>query len=93
MFHSSDDAEKYCPETSSFFTAPDDDRGKGGILNLGTGEAQTLYVLVNDPITHERKIFLGPVYSSYYFKTDYNDRLNDEDWKKRIKNHKQFDCN
>lgn len=93
LFKSYDDAEKYCPEVSSFFTAPDDDRGKGGILNLGTGKVQTLYVLADDPITHEKKIFLGPVYSSYSFQTSYDDRLNDEDWKKRIKNYKSFDCN
>lgn len=93
LFKSSDDAEKYSPETSSYFTAVPDDRGEGGILNLGTGEVQTLYVLSNDPFTHEQKIFLGPVYSSYSFKTDYDDRLNDENWKNRIKNYKPFDCN
>ena len=93
LFRSSDDAERYCPETSSYFTAVDDDRGPGGILNLGTGEVQTMYVLAKDPVTHEDKIFIGPVYSSYEFETGYSDRLNDEDWKVRINNYKPFDCN
>lgn len=93
LFKSSDDAEKYVPETSSYFTAVPDDRGEGGILNLGTGEVQTLYVLSDDPITHEKKIFIGPVYSSYSFQTNYDDRMNDTNWKDKIKNYKPFNCN
>jgi hypothetical protein len=71
------------PEVASMFTAVDDVRGAGGIVHLGTGKPQMMYTLVEDPKTHEEKIMMGPVYTSYVFTTTYGDRLNDTDWEKR----------
>lgn len=87
LFKYQEDAFNFKPEVSSMFTGVDDERGPGGIIHLGIGETQMMYLLVKDYITGENKIFLGPVYSSYEFKTDYNTRLNDDDWKQTYKSY------
>ncbi len=93
LFMNENDALDFSPEVSSYLTAVDDDRGPGGIQNLGTGNIQMLYVLFKDLKTGSSKIYIGPIYSSYIFDTEYNDRLNDEEWNKRYKNYKPFNCN
>jgi hypothetical protein len=75
-----DDIFNFKPEVCSIFTAPDDDRGPGGIHHLGTGKVQTLYVLSCDPVTKEYKVFIGGTYSSYEVFTDYETRYSDKDW-------------
>ncbi|QKF94667.1 DUF3160 protein [Fadolivirus algeromassiliense] len=87
LFHSDEIALELKPEISSMMTAVDDDRGPGGIVHLGTGPCQLMYVLVRDGRTGEQKILLGPSYTTYEVITDYNTRLNDEEWKQQYKNY------
>ena len=84
-------ARDFKPEVSSIFTAVDDDRGPGGIVHLGTGPTQLIYVLSKDPRTGEMKVFLGPVYSSYEVITPYETRYNDADWMEKHKALKPLD--
>ena len=83
LFHDSEEALEFKPEVSSMFTGVNDERGPGGIVHLGTGSVQTMYVLTKDPESNEDKIVLGPVYSTYEFITPYETRLNDEEWKEQ----------
>ena len=82
LFHSHSDAMMMKPEISSYFTAPEDDRGVGGILHIGTGETKVIYVKYKDDMGDEC-IYMGPIYSAYEFITPYSERLNDDEWKNR----------
>ena len=79
LFHKQEGALEVVPECGTWFTAPYDNRGPGGIETLGTNGTNLLYVVVDN------KVFLGPTYNAYSFRTDYNDRLNDEEFATRIK--------
>ncbi|AYV77698.1 MAG: DUF3160 domain-containing protein [Edafosvirus sp.] len=79
------------PEVSTIFTGVPDDRDAGGIIHLGTGPIRLLYVLSRNPHDGETKVFLGPVYSSYEFKTPYTVRHNDEEWAKEYAKYKPLD--
>ncbi|AYV77697.1 MAG: DUF3160 domain-containing protein [Edafosvirus sp.] len=79
------------PEVSTIFTGVPDDRDTGGVIHLGTGPVRLLYVLSRNPHDGETKVFLGPVYSSYEFKTPYTVRHNDEDWMKEYTKYKPLD--
>uniref|UniRef100_A0A7R9U7D3 DUF3160 domain-containing protein n=1 Tax=Pinguiococcus pyrenoidosus TaxID=172671 RepID=A0A7R9U7D3_9STRA len=83
LFNRPEDAYEYRPEVSSFFTAPPDNRGRGKICHLGTGEAQLMYILVGDGMGRE-KVMLGPVYTAYEVVTEYEDRMNDQEWAARL---------
>ncbi len=54
---------------------PKDIIDKGGIIHLATGEVQLGYFIVEK--LGKKKIYLGPVYSFYEFKTEYEKRYND----------------
>ena len=93
LFESDDTALEFTPEVSSMFTGSSDLRDGGGIVHLGNGPVQVMYILVKDYITNEDKIFMGPVYSTYEFITDIGTRLNDEEWKKEYKNYQSLNFN
>jgi len=61
--------------------------GPGGIVHLGTGPCKLMYLLTTDHVTNEPKIMVGPTYSAYEVITDYNTRLNDEEWKTEYVKH------
>ena len=73
------------PEVGTCFTGVNDERGPGGVLHLGTSQPQIMYILVKDPRTGSKKVFMGPVYTSYEVLTDYDTRYNDEEWKTALK--------
>ena len=87
LFHNPKRALEEKPEVGTCFTGIDDDRGPGGVVHLGTGLPQLMYILINDSRSGEQKVFLGPAYTSYEVVTDYNTRYNDEEWKNA---HKKF---
>ena len=90
LFQNNDEMLKFKPEIGTMFTAPNDIRGPGGIIHLGTGSIQNMYILVKDPYTNEDKVFIGPVYSAYEFTTDPQTRLNDDEWEKIYQNYKKI---
>lgn len=81
------------PEIASLFTGVNDIRGPGGIVHLGNSGAQIMYLLVKDIETNKQKIVLGPVYSTYEFITNYDERLNDEEWEKVFQNYQPLNFN
>lgn len=83
LFPNNDDALKYKPEIASMFTGVPDDRDEGGIVHIGVGSIKLMYVLAK--CGEEKKIFVGPTYSSYEFITPYGQRLNDNEWKDLLK--------
>jgi len=85
LFIDEKDFTKISPEVSSLFTGVPDDRDNGGIIHLGTGNPQLMYIIYNN------KVFLGPTYSSYQFKTEYTERLNDDEWTNKITNYKKLE--
>jgi len=87
LFHNAVQAMKFKPEVSSFCTGVNDERGPGGIVHLGTGPCKLMYLLTTDHVTNEPKIMVGPTYSAYEVITDYNTRLNDEEWKTEYVKH------
>jgi hypothetical protein len=91
LFHDKESTFVAKPEVSSYFTGMDDERGPGGILHLGTGPVNLMYILMKDQSTQENKILLGPSYSAYEFITDYKTRLNDDEWAKQIENYQQIE--
>lgn len=94
LFYTKDEAPtKFNPEVSSFFTAVPDERDDGGIIHLGNGPVQLMYVLTTNNITKEKTVYVGPVYSTYEFITDFNTRLNDEEWKNSYQKYKPLNFN
>jgi hypothetical protein len=94
LFYDKDKSSvEFKPEVSSFFTAFPDDRDSGGIVNLGNGPVQLMYLLTTNEITKERTVYLGPVYSTYEFITDVNTRLNGEEWSKSYQKYKPLNFN
>jgi hypothetical protein len=91
LFHDKEDALKVKPEVSTFYTSVDDVRGPGNISTLGTGSCKMVYYHVVDEKRGIDKIMLGPTYGVYSFVTGYNDRLNDDDFAKRIGEFSQFE--
>lgn len=81
LFKEKRDSFKFTPECSTLFTAGQDIRGKGGIVHLGCGPVQNLYVIYNN------KVFLGACYSTYEFITEEKERLNDDDWSVKYKDY------
>lgn len=67
--------QKY--EVSSYFTGVPDVRDDGGVIHLGNGDPQLLYLVSNN------KIFMGPVYEVYEQKTKFGNRFNDSEWSKK----------
>lgn len=90
LYKDSEDAFEFKPEVSSMFSASDDTRGDGGVVHLGTGPVQIMYLLVKDFITGENKIMLGPTYSAYEFITQSSKRLNDDEWKQEYKKYQKI---
>jgi hypothetical protein len=95
LFYSDDDALDFNPEIASMFTGVTDDRGDGGIVHIGTGPTQLLYTITQNPNyttdkDKEPRVFVGPVYSTYEFITDYGTRLNDAEWKNRHNQYKKI---
>lgn len=90
LFHDIKKELKPNPEISSYFTGLNDERGPGGHLHIGTGPCKLMYILINDPITKEEKIMLGPTYSAYEFITDFDTELSDEEWAKVYMNYKSI---
>ncbi len=88
LYTDSDVAFEKSPEVSSMFTAVGDDRGKGGIVHIGTGMPQMMYINVCDSRNNSNKIFMGPVYKSYEVITEPGERLTDEVWKEK---HKEYE--
>lgn len=91
LFTREKDFLDFKPEVSSIFTGVPDLRDNGGIVHLGTGEVQIMYILVKNKTTNEQKIFLGPVYSAYEIITDYNTRYNDDEWLNEYKKNNKLD--
>lgn len=87
LFYDKNESTEYKPEVCSIFTAPPDERDSGGIVHLGTGSVNLMYVVANN------KIFLGPTYSTYEIITDYNKRYNDDEWKKECYKYFPLDFN
>lgn len=85
LFKDDYDALKFKPEVCNMFTGVNDIRGPGGIVHLGTGPTQMMYIIINDGKTE--KIFLGPTYTVYEVVTDYNIRLNDDEWNHKYTNY------
>lgn len=63
-----------CPVIADIATDPN-----GTVLEVGTGEADTVYVVF--PIDGELHIGKGSVYSFYQFETGISDRLTDSQWR------------
>ena len=74
-------------ETSTFFTAPDDNRGAGGICHLGNGNVKIMYIIINN------SVFVAPVYTIYNFITPKNIRYDDADWNINKKNYNELNFN
>eukprot|EP00968_Pinguiococcus_pyrenoidosus_P023556 scaffold3870_cov246-Pinguiococcus_pyrenoidosus.AAC.10 len=83
LFDDPERAFEQAAEVSSMFTAPPDIRGPGKILHLGTGVPNLMYILVSEENGGE-KVLVGPTYSAYEVVTDYDDRMNDEEWRTRV---------
>lgn len=90
LYSTEKEAFEFKPEVASMFSSPNDDRGKGGVVQLGTGPVQIMYLLVKDYLTGENKVMLGPVYSAYEVVTDVGVRFNDDEWKQEYKKHKKL---
>lgn len=85
LFHNDDNAFDQKPEVCSVFTGVDDERGRGGIVHLGTGFPQMMYLLtknLND-VGDVGKMFVAPVYEVYEVVTAPENRMNDDDWEKK----------
>lgn len=93
LFGDKEKCLRFKPEISTFFTGVPDDRDGGGIMHLGTGSVNIVYLIVEDEKTKNRKIYFGPCYSVYEFKTTHNDRLSDGDWIRRIKDYEPLNFN
>lgn len=74
LFYSNENSVVNKHEVSSYFTAPDDDRGVGGICHLGNGDVQLMYIVFNN------SVYIGPVYKVYDVVTPSNVRYNDAEW-------------
>lgn len=90
LYHNQNEAFDCKPEISAMFASPDDDRGEGGVVHLGTGPVQIMYLVVKDYITGQNKIMLGPTYSAYEFMTPFGNRLNDDEWSKKYKQYQKI---
>ncbi len=66
-----------CPVIADIATDPN-----GTVLEVGTGEAQTLYVVF--PVDGKLHVGRGSAYSFYQFETPISDRLTDEEWRNRL---------
>lgn len=88
LFKEPKDGLKQDPEVGSMFTGVPDLRGDGGILHIGTGKPQLMYVLVGDQKDGSERIMMGPVYSAYEQLTKYDERFNDEEWGKQVDKYK-----
>ena len=66
-----------CPIIADIATDPN-----GTVLEVGTGEAQTIYVIF--PIDGELHVGRGSAYSFYQFETDISNRLTDTQWRVRL---------
>lgn len=66
-----------CPIIADIATDPN-----GSVLEVGTGKAQTIYVVVE--VAGRVKIASGSVYSFYQFPYPMSDRLTDFEWKKML---------
>lgn len=51
----------------------------GSVLEIGTGEISTLYVIV--PVAGQLRVCSGPVYSFYQFSQPLSERLTDQAWR------------
>lgn len=73
------------PVTTSIASYPPDYRSDGGIVNIGTGKVQLMYIIVNN------RAFIGPVYTTYEFRTEWGVRYTDKEWEKKLSNYKPLD--
>lgn len=67
-----------CPVIADIATDPN-----GSILEVGTGYAQTMYVVF--PIDGELHVGSGSVYSFYQFEAPMSDRMTDSEWRQILK--------
>ena len=88
LFHDPESSMMFKPEIASMFTGLDDLRGNGGIVHIGTGPVQVMYVTITNPITNEKVLYMGPTYSTYEIITPCDKRLNDSEWMKQYENYK-----
>ena len=87
LFYIPENCMKNQSEVSSYFSAPDDDRGTGGICHLGNGDVQLMYIIVNGAV------YIGPVYTVYDIITPSNARYNDTEWSKSVGNYTSLNFN
>lgn len=66
-----------CPIIADIATDPN-----GTILEVGSGEAQTMYVVF--PVDGELRMGSGAVYSFYEFEAPMDNRLTDEEWRSML---------
>lgn len=66
-----------CPIVADIATDPN-----GSVLEVGTGDAQTMYVVF--PIDGELHIGSGSVYSFYQFLQPIDERMTDSEWRDRL---------
>ena len=86
-FYSKNDksALKFKPNVCTMQTSPNDDAGEGGNVHLGTANVNLLYVI------YKGVAYIGPCASAYEFITEYNTRLNDEEWKTKYVDYKPIE--
>ena len=66
-----------CPIVADIATNPN-----GSVLEVGTGYANTIYVIV--PVGGGLRVARGSVYSFYQFEQPISDRLTDEEWQAKL---------
>ena len=66
-----------CPIIADIATDPN-----GAVLEVGTGTAHTIYVVVN--VDGKIKIARGSAYSFYQLTTDIGNRLTDSEWRRKV---------
>jgi hypothetical protein len=93
FYNRDEESVMFKPEVSTMFTGVSDLRDDGGIVHLGNGSIQLMYVLTTNNVTNERTVYLSPVYTTYEFVTDVNARLNDEEWSKSYQSYEPLNFN
>jgi hypothetical protein len=93
FYNRDEESVMFKPEVSTMFTGVSDLRDDGGIVHLGNGSIQLMYVLTTNNVTNERTVYLGPVYTTYEFVADVNARLNDEEWSKSYQSYEPLNFN
>ena len=85
LFKNDKSALKFKPNVCTMQTSPNDDAGEGGNVHLGTANVNLLYVI------YKGVAYIGPCASAYEFITEYNTRLNDEEWKTKYVDYKPIE--